>query len=434
MLLASPALTGTVSLSEPATRVSDVIVVGGGAIGVAVSHELAKSGADVVLVETRESVGAECSFGNAGLVVPSHCIPLARPGVLRQLPGWVGADRGISIKPRVSIDLLRFGLRLARSSRQEQMLSGLRVLRDLCSTSRDLFEDFARDGLDFSYRRDGVMNVCATQAAFDELCADAELLRREGFEPLILTTEEARLREPLLKTSIAGAVYWREDASCIPDRFVARLAERAQNLGARFRFHERVTGFERSADGSINAVRTDQGKFTARTVVLAAGAWTARLARLGGSRIPMEPGKGYHAQLRAATQNLRVPLLFQEAVLAATPMADSLRLAGTMEFAGIDVRLHAKGPSRLLGAARAYLDGFETSQPYETWCGLRPCTPDSLPIVGRSVRSPNLIFATGHGMLGLTLAPVTARIVSDIVFDRASEAPVAALSPSRFRA
>lgn len=416
------------------TRTPDVLIVGGGAIGVATAFELARRGREVVLVEARETVGVECSYGNAGLVSPSHCIPLARPGLLRRVPGWLRPGGAVYVQPRPSVDFLRFGLELTRSSSKRRMLAGLRALRDLTRASRDLFEDFTRDGMDLGYRRDGLMNVCTTAAAFEELRADAQLLRSEGFEPQVLGPEDACRREPRLHPNVAGAVFWSEDAHCDPGRYVAESARAAERLGARMQVGIRVTGFDRGADGSIAAVQTNEETYRPRTVVLATGAWTPWVARLAGIRVPIEAAKGYHVQLRNDGPTLRSPLIFQESVFAATPLDMGLRLAGTMEFVGMNQQLAQQRALRLLKDARAYLAGLDAPTQTATWCGLRPFTPDNLPIVGISTHAPNLLLAAGHSMLGITLAPVTARAIADLLVDGTSVLPLEALSPARYGA
>jgi D-amino-acid dehydrogenase len=412
----------------------DVAVIGAGAVGVAAAHELARRGADVVVIEARDRAGVECSYGNAGLVAPSHCIPLAAPGLLRRVPGWLRPGGAVYIRLRPSLSLARFGAELVRSCGRDRMLLGLRTLRDLTRASRDLFEDLTADGFDFGYRRDGVMNVCVSVRAFEALREDVDLLRREGFDSEVLGPHEAREREPALREGLAGAVYWAEDGHCDPGRFVAELAGAAERVGARFRLSTRVTGFACGGDGSITGVETTAGILRPRTIVLAAGSWTLPLARLAGTSIPLEPGKGYHVHLPEGAPQLRMPLIFQESVFAATPMNGALRLAGTMEFVGFDSGGADRRAPRLLEHARSYIAGLDSPGRFETWSGLRPCTPDSLPIVGRSGRVPNLLFATGHAMLGLTLAPVTGQAVADLVVDGGSELPLGPLSPARYRA
>ena len=182
----------------------DILVVGAGAIGVAAAYALAERGAGVLVVEARDAPGAECSHGNAGLISPSHCIPLAAPGLLRRVPGWLRPGGAVYVKPRLSLALARFGMELARNCNRGQMIVGLRTLRDLARTSRDLFEQHVRDGLEFGYRRDGLMNVCISERAFNTLLEDVELLRREGLEPEVLGPDEARKREPSLRPDISS--------------------------------------------------------------------------------------------------------------------------------------------------------------------------------------------------------------------------------------
>ena len=411
---------------------TDVIVIGGGAIGVASAYELARRGASVVVLEAGDSVGSACSFGNAGLISPSHCIPLARPGLVRRIPAWLRPGGWVYVKPRASVAFARFGVSLLRSCRDERMLAGLRVLRDLSRASRDRFEELVREGLDFGYRRDGLMNVAATPAGFEELVADARLLEREGFEPEILDAAEARAREPLLRDDIAGAVYWAEDAHCDPARYVAEAARAAEDAGVGFELGVRVSALERGRAG-IERVTTNRGDFRAATVVLAAGSWTAGLARTAGTRIPLEAGRGYHVHAPCGPR-LQMPLIFHEHVFAATPLTDGLRLAGTMDFVGLDLRFEEARAQRLAVDAQRYLQGLDSLAGTSTWCGLRPCTPDSLPIVGRSGRVSNLVFATGHAMLGLTLAPVTGVAVAELATGATPSVPIEPLSPRRYGA
>ena len=412
----------------------DVVIVGGGAIGVASAHFLALRGVHVVVLEAGPKLGGEASYGNAGLVSPSHCIPLATPALLRRIPGFMRRGGAVYVRPRLSPALARFGYELARSCSRERMLRGVRALRDLSRSSRDLVEDLSRDGLELGYQHAGLMNVCRSEGAFEDLLGDVRMLQAEGFEPEVLDSAGARQREPLLRDDIAGAVFWGEDGHCDPSRLVAGLHAAAERAGARFELLTRVTGFERSADGSISAVRTGSRTYRPRTVVLAAGAATTQLARMLGAKLPVEPGKGYHAQMPAEAPTLSMPLIFQESVFAATPLGDRLRLAGTMEFVGWDLRPHRERALRLLPEARGYLHGLDVpDDAVETWFGMRPCTPDTLPVIGFSGKTPGLIYATGHGMLGITLAAATGLGVAQLALDRRSSLDLEPFSARRYQ-
>jgi D-amino-acid dehydrogenase len=313
------------------------------------------------------------------------------------------------------------------------MLRGVRTLRDLARASQELVVDLSREsGIDFGYTSRGLMNVCRTEAAFSALQRDAELLAAEGFDPEILTVGQARAIEPCLGGSIAGAVLWREDGHCDPRRFTETLADLALAAGVRIETGVRVVGFAKRREGGIGEVQTNKGSITPASVVLAAGAWTPQLARLAGTRVLMQPGKGYHVHLEDGFPPIETPMIFQESVFAATPMSGQLRLAGTMEFAGLNLELRAGAADRLLNEARLYIDGLENVDSFSTWCGLRPCTPDSLPLVGRSARLDNLYLATGHAMLGVTLASATGQAIAELVVDGRTSLPIEPLAPSRY--
>ncbi|MGZ4430157.1 MAG: NAD(P)/FAD-dependent oxidoreductase, partial [Gaiellales bacterium] len=428
----APRRSGTVA-GMSASGQPDVVVVGGGVIGVCAAYHLARQGTAVTVVEREAEVGRACSFGNAGLIAPSHCIPLARPGVLRRLPGWILAgDAPVHIRPRPSLDLLRFGLRFARSANQRAMVAGLRTMRDLGFASKALFEEIlAAEGIDFAYRAGGLLNVCVTPEGLEELAADAGVLEREGIEPEILDGDAARAREPLLSERVVGGVFWKADAHCQPHMFVSALAAAAERHGARFQLGTEVSGLEH--DGRrVRAVRTAAGVLRPGQVVLAAGSWTPLLARRLGLRVPIEPGRGYHLQFGRDAPAPRLPMIFHEETFAATPMPDGLRLAGTMEFSGMSGAPRPGRSERLLRTARAYLQGLDGRVPESRWSGIRPVTPDTLPIVGRSSRFEGLILATGHGMEGLLQGPVAGLTVAELVAGREPSAPVAPLTPARF--
>ena len=238
---------------------TDVVVVGAGAIGVSTAYYLAQRGLSVTVVEQAGTVGAACSYGNAGLVSPSHCIPLARPGLLRRVPRWLRRDGSVHIRPRVSRELITFGLGVARASRPAPLRRGIRTLRDHCRASRDLFDELTAAGLDLGYQKNGLMNVCSSAEGFRALVRDAELLEGEGFRPEILDPNQARAREPQLLETISGGVFWDEDGQCEPARYVQSMADTARAAGADFRFDSKVTSFSTDAGGSISAVETEPG-------------------------------------------------------------------------------------------------------------------------------------------------------------------------------
>jgi D-amino-acid dehydrogenase len=415
-----------------ADRAPDVVVVGGGAIGISVAYFLTRRGADVVVVERSNGVGAACSYGNAGLVSPSHCIPLARRGILRNIPTWLRPGGPVYIKPRPSLELARFGVSMLRAAKHANVLRGLRTLRDHCRASRDLFDELTRDGLELGYRRDGLMNVCWTERGLRLLVEDCELLRREGFEPEVLSSAEARAREPLLRETVAGAAYWAEDGHCDPAMYTRAINDAAVAAGAETRLGEAVTRLRRGVNGRVTAVETGASTLRPRHVVVATGAWTPRLASQLGDRLPFQPGKGYHVHLADGGPPVSLPIIFQEHVVAITPMASGVRIAGTMDFVGFDPTLKPARAQRLVQDANRYMHGLDDTRAGSTWFGYRPCTPDTLPLVGASTRASNVIYASGHAMLGITLAPITGKAVADVITGAPPDIDLAPVSPARF--
>ncbi len=277
------------------------------------------------------------------------------------------------------------------------------------------------------------MEVFRTPKGFEAGLRDADLVRRHGVEVEVLEAEQLAQREPALLPGMAGAVRYPESAVTDPNRFVVELADRARRHGAEIRPNTKATELiERS--GALTAVATAAGeRIDADTVVLAAGAWTTRLARRAGVHVPMQPGKGYHLDVSRPDPCPQNACVFGEAFVAATPMGGGLRLAGTMEFSGINDRLDRKRLDLLVTGARQYLAGIDATTPQSQWCGLRPCTPDGLPVVGWAPNVAGVFIATGHARMGLTLGPITGKLASECILDGKPSIDISPLRVQRFR-
>lgn len=406
---------------------ADAVIVGGGAVGAATALELARRGARVTLLERGPELASGCSAGNAGLICPSHSMPLANPTSLRNGLRWMlRRDSPFFLKPRPAALpwLARFAL-AARAGRAE---AGARLIRSLSVRSLELHAELA-DRLDTGFQRRGVLNVYATEDTFAAGVREAE---RSGLPFRALDRGDALELEPALAPSAtAGAVYYPQEAHCDPLRFVQAVGQAAAEAGADIR-----TGVEarrlRRLDGRV-AVETREGELRPRAVVLAAGAWSRPLAAQVGVFCPLEGGKGYHLDLEAASGDPAIPCWLQESWAIATPLPGRLRLAGTLELAGLDLsidRLRVEAIRR--GAARG-LRGIDGRRVTEVWAGLRPCAPDGLPVIGSPEGLPGLVLATGHAMKGLSLAPITALLVAALLAGDDPGLDLAPFSPDRFR-
>ncbi len=411
------------------TSNTDVLVVGGGVIGICSAYYLAEKGRRVTVIEQGDLVSG-CSYGNAGLITPGHGFPLAAPGVLSQGMKWM-LDPGspFYIKFRPDPELARWVWTFSRACNEGQMRRAIPILRDMGRASAALFEKLAAGGMNCGYAHKGILILHRSPEAREKGLKEARLLEEYGLPSKALGPDEVRAMAPQIRPGISG-VYYPEDAHIDPFEFSRGLAGEAERKGAAFLTRAEVMGLERSGR-RIAAVRTTRGDIRADEVVLAAGSWSAGLARDLGLRVPVQPGKGYSVTIRTPGPNPPLPLLLKEARVAVTPLGSLLRLAGTMELAGMDLSINLRRVDAIRRSAAEYLECAEGDL-VEIWRGLRPCASDGMPIIGRSGRVENLTLATGHGMLGLSLGPITGEIVARILCGERPEFDMAPLSPARF--
>ncbi|MDR5675283.1 MAG: FAD-dependent oxidoreductase [Armatimonadota bacterium] len=409
---------------------ADAVVVGAGAVGLWCACTLAEAGLRVVVLE-RDRPGAGASWANAGWVVPSHSVPLAEPGVLRRGLRWVlDPQSPLYVPLRPDATLWRWLWQFRSSSTEPHVRRALPLLVRLQRRSAELYERLAARAPEFGWRRTGSLSVFLDPVEYRAFLQELDLLRREGVAAEVLEGQGARAREPLLRPELAGAVYFPEDAHLDPARLVTSLAERARQLGVEVRSPCQA---RLHRHGSAVGVEVDGREVRPGAVVVAAGAWSAPLLRSVGVRLPLLPAKGYSVTLLGRPLP-RSPLMLSEARVAVTPLPDPeglprVRLAGTLELGVWSDELNQTRLAAIRRAAARYLR--LDPEGGEAWAGLRPCTPDGLPAVGRPPGVENLVVATGHGTLGISLAPVTGELVARVVGgDQPAELEL--LRPDRF--
>jgi D-amino-acid dehydrogenase len=401
----------------------DVIVVGGGAIGVSAAYELAHRGYAVTLVERDDRLSSACSAGNAGLICPSHSTPLATPAARRSaLESIVRRDRALSV--RVRPDTLSWLARFAAASRADRADRGREAIHGLSVASLELHAELSALGT--SFERRGILNVCETRPGLEAVAESPGAGEANRY-----TADEARALEPSLGPAAAGAIFHREEAHVDPVRYTEAVAAGARAAGATLRTGLTVRSL-RVRNGVLLA-ETSEGPLRAGTVVLAAGVWTGALARALDVHIPLIAGKGHHIEFAPVAGDPRVPLLLHEARLAVTPFSDRLRIAGRVELTRPEPSVESRQVAALQADATRLLPGLAGRDVLRAWAGLRPCAPDGLPVIGRSERAPAIVFATGHAMKGISLAPVTARLVAELVAGEPASHNLTPFSPDRFR-
>jgi D-amino-acid dehydrogenase len=410
---------------------ADTLIVGAGCIGVCSAYFLAEKGAQVVVVDQGQ-IGGACSYGNAGIVAPSHIVPLAAPGALTRGIKWMfDPESPLYIKARSNWALFSWLWRFGVACRRAPMLKTMAVLRSWTRSSAALYEELgATYGLNFSLKHKGSLALYRSAANLDAAIEELQLLEEHGIPSKVLNYAGLREIEPNVHRHVAGGIYFPEDLHLNPFQFVCQLASHARDKGAQFLTSTEVLGFEVS-QGTVTKVRTTRGDFAADHVVLAAGSWSSRLAEELGLTLPIQPAKGYSITVKSVERDESIPLLLSERKVAVTPMGGVLRFAGTLELTGLDFSINQRRVRAIQRAVGEYLDGIDKCELVEIWRGLRPLTPDGLPIVGRSRLWKNLIIATGHGMQGLALGPITGKIVAQLVLNETPCIDLAGLTQER---
>lgn len=412
-----------------------VLIVGGGVIGLSTAYYCARRGFRVTLVERRPAQRDGCSFGNAGMICPSHFVPLAAPGMVALGLKWMWNPRSpFYIKPRLDPGLLSWGMKFWRAANAGHVRRSAPLLRDLSLASRAAFEELAAlPGVDFGLVKRGLLMLCKTRHALDEEAAMASRARDLGIPAEVLDAKRTAALDPGATLDILGSVYFPKDCHLVPDRFVATLETEAARLGAEFLWETEVTGWRANGD-RVDALRTSRGEYAADDYVLCGGSWSPVVARDLGLAVPLQAGKGYSVTLRAPRQLPGICSILTEARVAVTPMGSSLRFGGTMEISGLNEDINPHRVQGIIDAASRYYPEFraEDFAGIPPWRGLRPVSPDGLPYLGRTRRYGNLIVATGHAMLGLSLAPITGQLVATLAAGERPAIDLGQLAPERY--
>ncbi len=412
---------------------ADVLIIGGGSIGLNCAYYLLKSGRKATVVDSNE-VAQGSSAGNAGHIVPSHIIPLAVPGIVPTALKWMLDPKNSPFGMKVSLDpkyiswLLQFVM-ACNESNVQRAIPPLNSLGQL--SAKNFAQLIAEEKFDCHYQEKGLLFLYKTEDAFAGGKHEADLMRKHGIPVDVLDKPALHDREPAARDEVLGGVHFTGDSHLNPALFLKLLADRVRSMGAEIFENTPVTGFD-VADGNIRAVKTGAGDFEADQIVLAAGAWTPAVAHDLRLNIPVQSARGYSLTMSATKVMPRHALLLGERRVAVSPMGDVLRFTGRLELSNVDTTVNAKHIAGIERAVREYIHVDEKLDIRETWAGLRPTTPDGMPIIGRSPRYRNLIVATGHAMLGLSLGPGTGQVVTELVNDRETTFDLSPLRVERF--
>jgi D-amino-acid dehydrogenase len=298
----------------------------------------------------------------------------------------------------------------------------------------DLFDDLAAlEGFNFGFKKNGIVEFFNTHKGFEKGAKEARRLQEYGIEHKILENGEIRQYTQGMRTTAVGGIFFPGDAHLVPDQFVRQLARHLENKGVQLLSSVEVLGFETSGR-KVTTVKTTRGDISVEEVILAGGSWSGEMARELKIKVLMEPAKGYSVTYKRPPGIPSAPLAMAEAKVVLTPMSDMVRFAGSLELAGFDMSINKRRLHAILKAVSAYFPDINTDalELIEIWRGLRPCSPDGLPYLGRPRQYDNVIIAAGHGMLGISLAPITGKIVSQLSANQTPSIDLTALRTERF--
>jgi len=412
---------------------SDVLIMGGGVIGLACALYLLKAGASVRVLEQAQP-GSGSSHGNCGTITPSHAGPLTMPGMVgTALGSLLRRDAPLYVNPRPDAARARWLLGFARNCTWARYRQAGEARGAILARSRVLLGDLvASEGMACEFEEVGELYVYRQARTLRNDQPHVDLLRRLGMDVRELDADQAMALEPGLRDGVVGALLHPGDARLRPDRYVAELARRVRELGGAIETGARVDSFV--LDGArVSHVRTTRGVFQGDRVVMALGAWSPLIGKLLDIRLPMQPGKGYSLTWERPPEHApRHSLVLREAAVCVTPWASGFRLGSTMEFSGFDEGLNLLRIDALRRGAATYLREPEGRGEVVPWWGWRPMSVDEVPIIGPSARWSNLMYATAHGMLGISMSAATGELVASLLAGPAPTLDPAPYSPARF--
>jgi D-amino-acid dehydrogenase len=412
----------------------EVTVIGGGVIGLSSAYYLNKAGYSVTVIE-RGGIEGGCSFGNMGYVSPSHFIPLASPGIISQGLKWMlKSDSPFYIKPRLSIDLMKWGYHFWKNSNAATVEKNAPYLNNILQLSRKLFNELRTDlGDVFEMQTIGCLTLCKQQKTLDHefhLADEAEMF---GLKVERLLRHEIQALEPDVEMDMLGGVLFKDDCHVNPGKLMIALKNYLLSKGVKLQLNTTVTGFEKTGS-KVTAVITDKGKFNCEQIVLASGSWLPAVAKMLGIKLLLQPGKGYSYTYPNVEKNIKYPAIMVDGRCAITPWGNTLRIGGTMELSGINNKVLVKRMQGIYNSAKSFYPGLQIDLPEASkiWNGLRPVTPDGLPYIGKHSMVENMVIAGGHAMIGISEATGTGKIVSELMQRKTTSIDIRAFKVERF--
>lgn len=434
----------------------NAIIIGGGIIGLSTAYYLQESGWDVTILE-RSDGSDGCSFGNMGYLSPSHFAPLAQPGIISQGILWMFKQKSpFYVRPALRRDLMDWGMKFVRACNASHLERSAKPMAELLLLSRDLTAAWEHGGeMDFEYSQNGCINYFQTAKYEKGELDNARMGHELGLKIEMLDREQCQALEPELPPDVRGGAWYHDDAMLYPNELMRQLAALLEKRGAKIIYNAEVVDIQKDK-GEITTVhyhKLSEGMTSSHTlttpdmVVLAAGSWSQPIAKMAGEYLPMMPGKGYSMTVDVPNQPLRHACILLEAKVAITPWAKRLRIGSTMEIGAMNDRILFPRVQGILEAVPRFFPGYANDPAFreladleqlkqkikeKVWFGYRPLSADGLPYIGFAKKTKNLMIATGHAMLGLSMAAATGKLVSEMAAGQPTSIGVEAFDPKRY--
>jgi len=414
---------------------NQIVVIGGGIVGLSCAYYLRQAGNDVAILEQGDFLD-NCSYGNMGYVCPSHFIPLAAPGKVWQGIKWMfNPQSPFYIQPSLNRDAIDWGIKFMRSANAAHVKRSHIPLRDLSLLSQNEYHAWnALPEFNFAMQDNGLLEIFNTPESQRHAEHVVTLGKKLNLETELLNKEQLQQLENATPINALGAIFFKCDSHIYPNKLMADLRTAVTKSGVRLMPHQEVTKLERSA-GSIQKVITKTEEFPASQVVIAAGSWSKQLATMADVSLPLMPGRGYSTTVENGNFQLNHPAILMERSVALTPLTNNtMRFGGTMEVVPIGTPPRYRRMQGIVNAVNEYFPqaDFKMPEKDKIWFGYRPCSADGLPYIGRSKKCSNLLIATGHSMLGLSLGAGTGKLIAQIANEQTPDIDIAPFAPGRF--
>lgn len=408
------------------------VIIGGGVIGLCTAYYLQKEGHQVTIID-QSSMDEGASYVNAGYISPSHIVPLSAPGVVKKGIAWMlDPASPFYVKPRLNADFLRWAWAFNKSCTKAHVAASMQVIRDISVFSHELYQDITKEkGFDFHFEKKGLLMLCKTEKMLEEEIEVAEMAGKVDLEASVLDKKQLEDLEPDVEVDAIGATFYSCDAHSTPHEFMSNMKRYLIENNVTIYSNEEVLDIE-IKNKKITEVQTSKRKVKPDEVVLAAGSWTGLVAKKLGKNLLLQAGKGYRINVNRKT-GIKYPAILAEAKVAVTPMHGFTRFAGTMEINEINNDINPVRVKAIAKAATSYYPDVRVQEEemQSASSGLRPLSPDGLPYIGRTENCTNLVIATGHAMMGWTMATGTGTMVAEIISEKKPSISLAPFSPDR---